>query len=89
MKKIISRSEAIQKGLKRYFTGKVCINGHTAERYLNKSCIICDSNKSAKYYGTLKGKKKRDSYYKEYSKTEKGKIINRKWKFFLTNFLKT
>lgn len=79
MAKIISRKEALAKGLKRYFTGKYCINNHHCERYINGSCIECDSVKSSKYYATTKGKDKRSSYFKKYSKTEKGKEINRKW----------
>lgn len=39
---IISRQMAISYGLIRYFTGKVCKNGHIAERQLsNGSCIEC------------------------------------------------
>ena len=42
--KIISRKEAIEQGLTRYFTGKPCPQGHVAERYTRKSgCVQCDS----------------------------------------------
>lgn len=38
----ITRQEAQAKGLKRYFTGKPCSKGHTAERYTgNKTCVVC------------------------------------------------
>ena len=39
---IISRSEALKKGLKTYFTGKPCPYGHLTERRLTSSrCPIC------------------------------------------------
>lgn len=38
----ISRQEAIDKGLARYFTGKPCKNGHVSERWtLSCGCIAC------------------------------------------------
>lgn len=43
-KKIISRIEAKTLGLSRYFTGKSCKHGHTAERYVvDYGCIQCRS----------------------------------------------
>lgn len=39
---VISRAEAIAKGLKRYFTNKPCKHGHIAERVvLNSGCTSC------------------------------------------------
>ena len=39
---IISRQEAISRGLKRYFTGKPCNHGHIAERIVSNSrCFEC------------------------------------------------
>lgn len=41
---IISRKDAIAMGLKRYFTGKPCKNGHITERGTsNKSCRECSN----------------------------------------------
>lgn len=41
--KIISRKEAIKKGLTRFYTGKLCANGHDSERYtLSYSCLQCN-----------------------------------------------
>lgn len=37
--KILLREEAIQKGLKRYFTGIPCKNGHISERNTSKEKI--------------------------------------------------
>ena len=39
---IITRQEAKEKGLSRYFTGKACIHGHVAERWVkNWICTEC------------------------------------------------
>lgn len=41
-KEIITRKEAIELGLDRYYTGKPCKNGHMSERYTKTSaCIEC------------------------------------------------
>ncbi len=40
---VITRRQAIDAGLVRYFTGKPCGRGHLAERYtLKGSCILCE-----------------------------------------------
>ena len=39
--KIITRQEAIEQGLKRYYTGKPCKRGHYSERYFTKGCVEC------------------------------------------------
>jgi hypothetical protein len=39
---IISRREAIERGLGRYFTGEACKHGHVAERRtVNSTCVAC------------------------------------------------
>jgi hypothetical protein len=38
--KIVSRKEAIANGLIKYFTGKPCKHGHTAERYTKSGCCV-------------------------------------------------
>ena len=43
-KVIISAKEALEKGLKRYFTGKECSNGHLEERFVS-SRICCECNR--------------------------------------------
>lgn len=43
---IISRKDAIERGLKRYFTGKPCKNGHVSERKVSDCrCISCNQEK--------------------------------------------
>lgn len=47
---LLSRQEAIASGLKRYFTGVPCRNGHIAERYaLKSSCVECERERLADY----------------------------------------
>lgn len=42
MSDIISRKEALERGLKRYFTGKPCRQGHLAEKAtVNGACCKC------------------------------------------------
>jgi hypothetical protein len=38
---IVTLSEARERGLKRYFTGKPCPGGHIAERWVGSSCVEC------------------------------------------------
>lgn len=59
---IISKSEAVILGLKKYFTGKPCKQGHISEKYTNKStCVECLRLSSA-----LRIDKKRESDKKRY-----------------------
>jgi len=57
---IISRGQAIQAGLKRYFTGKPCKHGHIAERLVNGGCTDCfrEANRRADT----------KAYYKQWAK---------------------
>jgi hypothetical protein len=49
MIKIITRADALSKGLKRYFTGQPCVRGHVAERYVTaKTCLECNRECSRK-----------------------------------------
>ena len=38
---IITRKEAKEQGLKKYFTGKPCPRGHISERYMSGRCVAC------------------------------------------------
>jgi len=43
---VVTRKEAIAKGLKRYFTGKPCKRGHLGVRYVaDRQCIVCHQAK--------------------------------------------
>jgi adenosine deaminase len=82
--KIISREEAKEKGLKRYFTGVKCRNGHLSERSANQgNCLECQKEyrESDVYKSYLKKYRKTDyfqSYQKEYRKTDACRESNKK-----------
>lgn len=40
-----TRKEARAAGLKRFYTGKPCLQGHVAERYLSGGCVVCHKAK--------------------------------------------
>lgn len=48
---VISHKEALERGLKRYFTGKPCKHGHVCERSVSSyGCLECARRASAAYY---------------------------------------
>ncbi len=51
-KEVNGRKEAIQKGLKRYFTGKPCKHGHIAERLVTSGCVDCEEARAGKWYAS-------------------------------------
>lgn len=60
--KVISRDEAISQGLKKYFTGKPCKNGHICERHvIGRNCVLC--------------KRQQDVYYAKKRSSVRGNII--------------
>lgn len=90
---IISREESIGKGLKTYFTGKSCKNGHLTERLVsNKMCksCLCEWHKRNKEQQSSYKKEKyqeNKEYYLEKSRKqreiedpEKIKAWKRKWR---------
>lgn len=47
---VISRRAARKAGLKRFFTGRPCIHGHVAERYVSCDlCVECKAIQSRNY----------------------------------------
>lgn len=56
---IISRKEAIEQELPRYFTGKPCVNGHVSERFTKKcDCVECNNERNAEYRSISSNKEK-------------------------------
>ena len=50
---VVSRAAAIERGLTRYFTGKLCKRGHIAERYCSThQCAECQLHHQAHYYAS-------------------------------------
>ena len=83
---IITRKEALAKGLKKYFTGKPCKHGHVAERYTaTGQCKKCIRKKSNIY---SKKKRKFLSDKQRVNDQQKKKTADHKDKHAsLTNFL--
>jgi len=49
--KVIKRSEAAALGLKRYFTGEACVQGHVAERRVcDGKCVVCRKETHARWF---------------------------------------
>jgi hypothetical protein len=73
--KLISYSEARNLGLKRYFTGKPCKNGHISERTSNNAtCVECANQFKSNYRSNNKEKISKQSV--EYSKKNRD-LINK------------
>jgi hypothetical protein len=57
MTKIITRADALSKGLKRYFTGEACRKGHVGERYVRDArCVECSYIAAAAWRSTQEGR---------------------------------
>ncbi len=77
--KIISRKEAKEQGLKRYFTGKPCKHGHISERYIGGSCVECMR------LTRLINKKEKQEYDAQYNESNEAKIKQRRSFYYKTN----
>lgn len=65
---IISRAEAMARGLRRYFTGALCLNGHSAERVTRtKQCVAC-RRANSKRWGARNPDKRRAACKRSYSR---------------------
>jgi len=74
---LISKLEAKEKGLKRFFTGEPCKYGHISERLVSKhTCIECKQEKEKRKYHEDNGDKKR-KYYVENREEKITKQLNR------------
>jgi hypothetical protein len=72
MKKIISRTEALAYGLKRYFTGIPCPRGHVCERQVsNYVCCNCNIENMREW--------QKNNPEKEKEKKRKWRSLNREW----------
>jgi 5-methylcytosine-specific restriction endonuclease McrA len=74
---IISRNEARERDLIRYYTGKPCKRGHLAERFTSSAnCVECivkyRSDNAAEIY--QRRKSYNDAYLKNYTKVNKNKL---------------
>ena len=77
--KIITRKEAQEKKLKRYFTGIPCSKGHISERHtINHSCIECNNERARAFRKpiSLDKAKKKASLEKKICSSSSRKSIN-------------
>jgi hypothetical protein len=63
MMEVIDRKMALALGLKRYFTGRACSNGHIEERSVSsKNCVLCsksrDNNRNRIYCDSEREKRR-------------------------------
>lgn len=57
MSEIISRAQAKASGLRHYFTGKPCRNGHVAQRLVScNDCVECSQSRLGSWYGANKSR---------------------------------
>ena len=86
-----TRKKALDLGLSKYFTGKICKNGHIDYRYANcGGCIQC--KKSDKYKKLNKEYQKLDKYkegQKRYRQSSEGKKSKKKSELKLRNARKS
>ena len=72
---MISRTEAIKAGLKRFYTGVECIHGHLSERMVSTgACVECQKIGKKKFRDSKKGKKANLDYQRKYSKLNRPKM---------------
>ena len=73
---IVTKKEAIELSLSRYFTGKPCKHGHIAERNVKKNtCCECSKIRVREFELKNKGGRKEEKHY--YYENNKDKILKR------------
>lgn len=66
---ILSRVDALAQGLKRYYTGVPCKNGHDCEKLVsNHGCTLCQSERLSRKRAAKRGPKKPKESPQEYHK---------------------
>ena len=68
-----SRSEAVSLGLRRYFTGKICKNGHLEQRDIKHGCMGCRRARESVREKTPEGRAKKRAAERRRRKTEAGR----------------
>jgi len=78
---IIARKDALAQGLKYYFTGKPCKNGHVSKRWsVHRTCVGCINDFHARWYVANRDKKlkKNKQYLKD--NPDKNRRAALKWR---------
>lgn len=77
---IITRAEAIERGLKYYFTGNPCVHGHLVGRFASSgACLECERIKAAKWYQKNLGRAKATNAEYRKKNTEKTRARNARY----------
>lgn len=85
MQEIITRKESLLKGLPRYFTGKPCKRGHTAERNTkSRECLLCRDFYREKPL-TEEQKERKRLVARRYRQENKGKVSESKKRYEINN----
>lgn len=75
---LIPRKQAKAAGIKRYFNGKPCKNGHIAERLVSScECVLCGNNRIKIYFATPNGRASKKTAKAKYQASAKGKAKKR------------
>lgn len=70
---VVSKKEARDLGLKKYFTGKMCKHGHVSHRYVsNGHCIKCTEKSNSEY--RKENKELIVNYKRKYNKENRKKV---------------
>ena len=78
--KLITRKEAKELGLKRYFTGKPCKHGHVAERLVSSDgCRECNAERQREW--REENKERFAEIKHKYYEKNKEKILEQKRKY--------
>ena len=73
MQAIISRQEALAKGLTHYFTGKACKNAHSSKRLVfSRHCVDCQKARSLKW--RIKNPDKKRASYQRWKENNPDKV---------------
>jgi hypothetical protein len=75
----MTRQQAVDAGLTRYFTGKPCKHGHIAERRMSDGCVVCADLHARKWQADHPEKVKAKSKRYHAENREKVSIKNREW----------
>lgn len=95
----ITRKEAQAKGLKRFFVGKPCPQGHVVERFVSSSgCVVCSRSRTAEWdkaNSDHKNDKRRERYElnsekvlernRDWYKNNKHKVLEQKQSYYVEN----
>lgn len=82
--KVISRKEAKEKGLNRYFTGRLCKHGHLSVRSMSsKMCLECHKHRQRKY--RKEHKEKELATQKKWRIANKEKLTESKSQYYQKN----